>query len=627
MSISGVKITAAELESGVATVRAALKTIPTSPGVYRMLDAKGAVLYVGKALNLKNRVTSYTRATQLRERLMRMVSMTRQMEIVTTASEADALLLEANYIKRMKPRFNILLRDDKSYPWIMLSGNHPFPQVSKQRGKPKKDVTYWGPFASAWSVNQTLNLIQKSFLLRPCSDSEMATRTRPCLLYQIKRCSAPCVDRIAQDDYRALVDEVRQFLSGKSTHLRETLATEMAEAAEAQDYERAAMIRDRIRAFSGLQDSSVINPASLHDADIFAIWQDADQCCVEVFFIRAGRNNGNRALFPAQTDEESGEDILSAFLLQFYDSKPPPELILLNQPLSEPALVASALSKAAGHRVEIMVPQRGEKRSVVLHAEQNAREALGRRLAESAGTQHLLSETARVFHLETPPERIEVYDNSHISGRHAYGVMIVGGPEGFHRRDYRKFSIKSVLTPGDDYAMMREVMERRFRKTNDAEANRKYARMPDILLIDGGQGQYNIVKKVLDELGVEGVKLVSIAKGPNRDAGREWFFTDDQPPFQLPEKDPVLYYLQRLRDEAHRFAITTHRASRSGAIRKSELDRIEGIGPVRKKALLAHFGSARAVKQAGLTELTQAKGINMEMARLVFSHFHPDTEI
>lgn len=627
MSISGVKISSSELERGVKVIRAALRTIPTSPGVYRMLDAKGAVLYVGKALNLKNRVTSYSRSTQLPERLARMVSMTHLVEIVTTSSEADALLLEANYIKRMKPRFNILLRDDKTYPWIMLSENHPFPQVSKQRGKPKKGVTYWGPFASAWSVNQTLNLVQKSFLLRSCSDSEMAIRTRPCLLYQIKRCSAPCVGRITQDDYRVLVEEVRLFLSGKNTHLRDSLAQEMSDAAQTQDFERAAMVRDRIRAFSGLQDSGVINPASLHDADIFAIWQDAGQCCVEVFFIRAGRNNGNRALFPAQADEESPENILSAFLLQFYDSKPAPDLILLSQPISESALVASALSQTAGHRVEILVPQRGEKRNVVLHAEQNAREALGRRLAESAGTQHLLEETARVFRLDTSPERIEVYDNSHISGRHAYGVMIVGGPEGFHRRDYRKFSIKSILTPGDDYAMMREVMERRFRRTNDAESSRKYTRMPDILLIDGGQGQYNIVKKVLEELGVKGVKLVSIAKGPDRDAGREWFFTDDQPPFQLPEKDPVLYYLQRLRDEAHRFAITTHRASRSGAIRKSELDLIEGIGPVRKKALLAHFGSARAVKQAGLAELTQARGINLETARLIFSHFHPNAEV
>ncbi|TLU73915.1 excinuclease ABC subunit UvrC [Lichenicoccus roseus] len=626
------------LPPGVAAIERALLTMPLAPGVYRMLDARGGALYVGKARSLKKRVYSYTQVARLPERLRRMVSETVSMEIVTTHTEAEALLLEANLIKRLKPRFNIMLRDDKSYPWLMLSENHAFPQIAKHRGKPTKGASYWGPFASAWAVNQTVTAMQRVFLLRSCADTVFASRTRPCLLHQIKRCSAPCVDRIDKEGYDRLVGQARAFLSGKAGTVQRDLAIEMEQAAEALEFERAAALRDRIRGLTHVQGSGIMNPASIEDADVIALWQAAGQCCVQVFFIRGGRNNGNRAFFPANARDAEAADILGAFIAQFYDDKPPPPLLLLSHELAEAELIGEALSlRLAGagmggrgpRRVELAVPQRGEKRQVLEHAITNAREALERRLAEGAGQAKLLEGVATLFGLETSPERIETYDNSHIMGTNAYGVMVVAGPEGFTKNAYRKYSIRGPIAPGDDFAMMREVLERRFgRALKEQEEARleggSGARTdwPDLLLIDGGAGQYSAVRSVLDDLGVTDVKLVAIAKGPDRDAGREWFHTGDAPPFQLPPRDAVLYYLQRLRDEAHRFAITTHRAGRSKAISKSELDDIPGIGSARKRALLNHFGSARGVKQAGLVDLEAAPGISREMARTVYGHFH-----
>ncbi len=610
--------------SGVGVIERALQTMPLSPGVYRMLDAKGDALYVGKARALRKRVHAYTQLGRLPERLRRMVSETASMEIVTTHTEAEALLLEANLIKRLKPRFNILLRDDKTYPWLMMTDGHAFPQITKHRGKPSKGASYWGPFASAWAVNQTVTAMQRVFLLRSCSDSVFNTRTRPCLLHQIKRCSAPCVDRIDKAGYDRLVAQARAFLSGKAGSVQAALAAEMEQASASMEFERAAALRDRIRGLTHVQGTGIINPASIEDADIVAIHQAAGQACVQVFFIRGGRNNGNRAFFPANTKGEEAAEVLSAFIAQFYDDKPPPPLLLTNVAVAEPALIEEALSLKADRKVELLVPQRGEKRAVVEHAVTNAREALERKLAEGAGQARLLDGVAALFGLPAPPERIETYDNSHIMGTNAYGVMVVAGPEGFIKQAYRKYAIRGPITPGDDFAMMREVLERRFGRALREQAANPEARTdwPDLLLIDGGLGQYGAVRQVLDDLGVTDVKLVAIAKGPDRDAGREWFHTGDAPPFQLPPRDPVLYYLQRLRDEAHRFAITTHRAGRSKAIVRSELDEIPGIGPLRKRALLNHFGSARGVKQAGLVDLENAPGISRETARSIYGHFH-----
>jgi excinuclease ABC subunit C len=608
-------------------IEAALTTMPTAPGVYRMLDTKGDALYVGKARNLKKRVAAYTQPARLPERIWRMVAQTMAMEIVTTHTEAEALLLEANLIKRLKPRYNIVLRDDKSYPWLMLTEDHAFPQIAKHRGTQATGRSYWGPFASAWAVNQTVTAMQRVFLLRSCADTVFANRTRPCLLYQIRRCSAPCVGRIEAADYAKLVAQARAFLAGKAATVQQDLAAEMERAAEALEFERAAAVRDRIRGLTHVQGSGVINPASLTDADIIAAWQIGGQTCVQVFFVRGGRNNGNRAFFPAHAKAEEAPAVLAAFIAQFYDDKPPPALILSNHTLPEEALITEALSLKAGRRVELAVPMRGEKRAVVQHAETNAREALERRLAESAGQARLLDAVADMFALSTPPVRIEVYDNSHIMGTNPYGVMIVAGREGFAKSAYRKYSIRGPIAPGDDFAMMREMLERRFGRAlrERAEGESGTAELPlwpDLVLIDGGAGQLSAVRTVLDDLGVIDVKLVAIAKGPDRDAGREWFHTDGRPPFQLPPRDPVLYYLQRLRDEAHRFAISTHRAGRSKALVTSELDEIPGIGAARKRALLNHFGSARGVKQAGLTDLEAAPGINRATAKLVYAHFH-----
>ena len=609
---------------GVSVIEAALATMPANPGVYRMLDSKGEALYVGKARNLARRVTAYTQPVRLDERLRRMVNETVAMEVITTHTEAEALLLEANLIKRLKPRFNIVLRDDKSYPWLMLTEDHPYPQIAKHRGAQVRKGSYYGPFASAWAVNQTVNAMQRVFLLRSCADTVFSTRTRPCLLFQIKRCSAPCVGRIEPAAYAKLVGQAKAFLSGKSATVQQELAAEMEQAAETLEFERAAAARDRIRALTFVQGNDVVNPASLTDADVIAAWQTAGQTCVQVFFVRGGRNNGNRAFFPTHTKAEEAPQVLAAFIAQFYDDKPPPPVLLINHTVPEQELVAEALTLKAGRKVEIAVPQRGEKRAVVEHAETNAREALERKLAESAGQAKLLEGAAQLFGLPATPERIEVYDNSHIMGTNPYGVMIVAGPEGFTKAAYRKFGIRGPLAPGDDFGMMREVLTRRFSRALKEQAEGAPAGdWPDIVLIDGGAGQLSAARDVLAELGVDDVKLIAIAKGPDRDAGREWFHTDGMAPFQLPPRDPVLYFLQRLRDEAHRFAITTHRAGRSKAIRVSELDEIQGIGAARKRALLNHFGSARGVKMAGLGDLEAAPGISHETARRVYAHFHP----
>jgi excinuclease ABC subunit C len=608
---------------GVEIIERALATMPGNPGVYRMLDLKGDALYVGKARNLKKRVTSYTQLARLPERLRRMVADTAAMEIVTTHTEAEALLLEANLIKRLKPRFNIVLRDDKSYPWLMLTEDHPFPQITKHRGAQTRQGSYWGPFASAWSVNQTVQALQRVFLLRACADTVFANRTRPCLLYQIKRCSAPCVGRISEADYKLLVDQAKAFLSGKSGAVQKELAAAMEEASHQLEFERAAAIRDRIRGLSHVQGSDVINPASLTDADVIALHQEAGLSCVQVFFIRGGRNNGNRSFYPAQAKGDEAGAVLAAFIAQFYDDKPPPPLILLNHEPEEMALLGEALSLKAERKVTLQVPQRGEKHDVVRHAETNAREALERKLAESAGQGKLLAAVGELFGLPETPARIETYDNSHIMGSSAYGVMVAAGPEGFDKSAYRKFAIRSVLTPGDDFAMMREVLQRRFGRALAENPDRDDPHWPDLVLIDGGAGQLSATQAVMEELGVADIPLVAIAKGPDRDAGREWFFTPGREPFQLPPRDPVLYFLQRLRDEAHRFAITTHRHARSKKLTTSELDDVPGIGAARKKALLMHFGSARGVKGAGLKDLEAVDGINRATARAIYAHFHP----
>ena len=612
-----------DIEPGVGVIERALQTMPVSPGVYRMLDKQGDALYVGKARHLKKRVTSYTQIARLPERLRLMVSQTASMEIVTTHTEAEALLLEANLIKRLKPRFNIVLRDDKSYPWLMLTEESPFPQIAKFRGTQVKGRSYWGPFASAWAVNQTVVAMERVFLLRSCADTVFRNRSRPCLLHQIKRCSAPCVGRIDQADYAKLVAQAKAFLQGRAAHVQAELAAEMEAAADNREFERAAAARDRIRALTHVQGTGVVNPASLEDADVIAAWQTAGQTCVQVFFVRGGRNNGNRAFYPSHARHEEPGDVLEAFIAQFYDDKPPPPLLLLSHELPQAELMTEALCLKAHRKVELTIPQRGEKRAVVDHAVTNAREALERKLAEGAGQAKLLEGVAQLFELGGPPERIECYDNSHIMGTNPYGVMIVFGPEGPLKTAYRKFAIRSAIAPGDDFAMMREVLERRFGRALKEQAEGTESSWPDLVLIDGGAGQLSAARGILTDLGVQDVKLVGIAKGPDRDAGREWFHIEGRDPFQLPPRDPVLYYLQRVRDEAHRFAITTHRAGRAKSLVTSELDEIDGVGTARKRALLNHFGSTRGVKQAGLNDLEAVPGINRETARRVYAHFHP----
>ena len=612
---------------GLAVLEAALPTLPTSPGVYRMLDEKGEALYVGKARSLRKRVTSYTQLGRLPERLRRMVFETRSLEVVTTASEAEALLLEANFIKRFRPRFNIVLRDDKSYPWLVITEDHPFPQIAKHRGERRKGASYWGPFASVWAVNQTINALQRVFLLRSCRDTVFDTRTRPCLLYQIKRCSAPCVDRISEADYAALVAEAKQFLSGETPSIQKRLAAEMEAAAAELQFERAAALRDRIRGLTHIQGKDRVNLDGMGDADVIALHQAAGQSCVQVFFFRGGRNNGNRAFFLSHAkQEQSAEEVMGAFLGQLYEDLPPPPLLLLSHDPPEAGLIAEALAIKAGRRVELRRPQRGEKHEALEHAATNAREALERRMAEGTAQAALLEGTAALFNLPGAPERIEIYDNSHIQGANAYGVMVVAGPSGFMKQGYRKFAIKTAAT-NDDFAMMREVFERRFGRALREDPARAGEDWPDLVLIDGGAGQLSAAREIMAGLGLDDLPLVAVAKGPDRDAGREWFHMAGREPFQLPPRDPVLFYLQRLRDEAHRFAISTHRAGRSKALTRSELDEVPGVGAAMKRKLLNHFGSARGVRQAGLADLEACPGVGPALAKRIHEHFHPSAAL
>ncbi len=610
------------IAAGAEAIRAALRHVPASPGVYRMLDKKGDALYVGKARNLKSRVQNYVHVAGLSNRLRRMVAETAALEIVITATEAEALLLECNMIKRLMPRFNVLLRDDKSFPFIHLTAGHPFPQLTKFRGARDKGGAYFGPFASAGAVNRTLITLQKAFLLRSCSDSIFANRVRPCLLYQIKRCSAPCVGRISEQEYKGLLDEAQAFLSGRSHDVQQRLAREMDRAAEALDFEAAAVIRDRIRALSLVQGHQDIHVAGVTDADVIAAYQAGGQTCIQVFFFRGGQNWGNRAYFPSHDRQLAVEEVLAAFVGQFYDNRPKPPLILLSHELAEQALVAEALS-LGGPRVRLAVPKRGDKKKLLDRIAATAREALGRRLADSASQRQLLDGVAAAFGLDAAPERIEVYDNSHIQGTNAVGAMIVAGPDGLIKGAYRKFNIKTAAG-SDDFDMMREVLRRRFGRALREDPERERGAWPDLVLIDGGQGQLNAARAVLEELGIDGVTIVGIAKGPDRNAGRERFFLPGRPPFSLEPRDPVLYFLQRLRDEAHRFAIGSHRARRTKALGHSPLDAIAGIGARRKQALLRHFGSARAVARAGLAEIARVDGISTAVAKKVYDHFHGD---
>ncbi|WP_245593550.1 excinuclease ABC subunit UvrC [Azospirillum halopraeferens] len=615
----------ADLARGVEVIRDHLKTLPATPGVYRMLAGDGAVLYVGKAKNLKRRVFNYTQVNRLPVRLQRMVSETETMEFVTTHTEVEALLLESNLIKRLMPRYNVLLRDDKSFPYIMITKEGDYPQLLKHRGSRTKDAWYFGPFASGAAVTRTITALQRAFMLRNCADTVFSTRTRPCLQHQIKRCTAPCVGRVSPADYRAQVDQARAFLSGRSSDIQGEMARAMAAAAEALNFETAAQYRDRIRALTAIQAHQDINfEGVVEDADVIAAYADGGSTCVQVFFFRGGRNYGNRAYFPGHDKAAEVEEVLAAFVAQFYENKTAPGLVLVSHDLPEHDLLAEALAVRAGHRVELAVPKRGDKRRIVEHALTNAREAHGRRLAESASQARLLHGVAEVFGLDGPPQRIEVYDNSHVQGAFSIGAMIVAGPDGFVKNAYRKFNIRDEDAAGDDYAMMREVLSRRFGRALKEDPDRARGTWPDLVLIDGGQGQLNAVRDVFAELGIDDVTLVAIAKGPDRDAGRERFFMDGRAPFQLEPRDPVLYFLQRLRDEAHRFAIGTHRARRAKAIGASPMDEIPGIGPARKKALLHHFGSARAVSRAGLADLEAVDGINRAVAKKIYDHFHPD---
>lgn len=638
---AGVKI-AEKAARGIDVIADFVKNLPNGPGVYRMIGDDDEVLYVGKARSLKKRVTSYTRFQGQSNRIIRMIQATVTMEFVTTRTETEALLLEANLIKRLRPRFNVLLRDDKSFPYILLTGDHPISAIAKHRGARKRKGDYYGPFASAGAVNRTINALQKAFLLRNCSDSYYANRSRPCLLYQIKRCAAPCTGEISETGYKELVKEAKNFLTGKSAAVKSDLALAMEQASEELDFEQAAIYRDRLSALSHVQSHQGINPQTVSEADVFAIHQDGGQNCIQVFFFRTGQNWGNRAYFPKADKSLDAGSVLQSFLTQFYDDKPVPAQILLSDAIEERDLLGAALSEKAGRKVEVSIPRRGEKKDLTDHALANAREALGRRLAESSSQSRLLDGIRDTFGLVDRPRRIEVYDNSHIMGTNAVGGMIVSGPGGLAKNHYRKFNIKSEdLAPGDDYGMMREVLKRRFsrllRENSDSkpdygepadpEANPQpdpsdVPSWPDIVFIDGGKGQLSAVRDTLAELGLNDVPLVGIAKGPERDAGREKFFMNGKDSFMLPERDPVLYFIQRLRDEAHRFAIGTHRAKRKKDIAANPLDEIAGIGPTRKRALLRHFGTAKAVSKAGIDDLRAVEGISDSTARLIFDHFH-----
>ncbi|MFO1147298.1 MAG: excinuclease ABC subunit UvrC [Alsobacter sp.] len=658
---------ATRLRVGTAVIQRFCKTLPNAPGVYRMVDGKGDVLYVGKARSLKKRVASYTRGVGHSNRIARMIAETASMEFVTTATETEALLLEANLIKQLKPRFNVLLRDDKSFPYILITADHVSPQLTKHRGARNRQGDYFGPFASVWAVNRTLNALQRAFLLRSCTDSYYENRTRPCLLYQIKRCSGPCTGEIGHVEYARLTAQARDFLRGKSQGVKAALAAEMQRASDDLEFERAARYRDRLAALSAIQATQGINPQGTEEADVFALHEEAGQFCIEVFFFRNYQNWGNRAYFPKADRTTPAAEVLAAFVAQFYDDKPAPRLVLLSHDVDEEALLADALALHAGHKVEVQAPRRGEKRDLVEHAATNAREALARRLADTSSQQKLLAALGQAFGLTCAPRRVEVYDNSHIMGTNAVGAMVVAGPGGFSKPHYRTFNIRSEeLTPGDDFGMMKEVLRRRFSRlmkeaprpageaglegdpgpaaqasgssssafaaqaaaAGEAADQRSTAdpsempAWPDLVLIDGGRGQLDAARQVLGELGLTDVPLVGIAKGPDRDAGRETFFVPGREPFKLAPRDPALYFIQRLRDEAHRFAIGTHRAKRKREFTKSPLDEIPGIGPARKRALLLHFGTAKAISRSSLEDLAKAPGVNAATAKAVYDFFH-----
>lgn len=613
-----------DIEAGVAAIRNVLQTLPTRSGVYLMHDAKGDVLYVGKARSLKQRVANYTQVKGLTKRLQRMIAQTRSMTIVTTNNEAEALLLEAQLIKRYRPAYNVLLRDDKSFPFILLRGDHDFPRVQKHRGARRAPGNYYGPFASAGSVNNTLNALQKLFLLRSCTDGFFKTRDRPCLLYQIKRCSAPCVGRIDKDGYKELVDDCRDFLAGKSTRVQAKLGAQMQAAAENMDFELAALLRDRLKALTFVQGTQAINAEGVGDADVFALACKDGVIGIQAFFIRGGQNWGHRSFFPQHTNDVPEDEVLASFLTQFYEEVPPPKTILLDRELGEGALLGEALGERAGYKVALSVPQRGDRRRLMDQAKRNAIEALERRLAESTTQAKLLREVAELFDLGDPPDRIEIYDNSHIQGSNAVGAMVVAGPEGFRKGQYRKWNIKGNEAATDsDVGMMREVFRRRFARQLEEAPDRDDGTWPDLVLIDGGKPQLNAAKAVLEDLGIEDVCLVGIAKGPHHGReGREVFHLLDGREFQLPVNAPVLFYLQRLRDEVHRFVIGAHRDKRAKAIGASPLDEVPGIGPARKKALLMHFGTGRAVRNASLEDLKKAPGVSAGVAQQVYDFYH-----
>ncbi len=613
-----------DLDGGVAVIREVVATLKPSPGVYRMIDARGDVLYVGKARALKNRVANYVQVDRLPNRLRRMVSLTRTMTIVTTNSEAEALLLEAQLIKRYRPAYNVLLRDDKSFPFILLRSDHTFPRIMKHRGARRAKGNYYGPFASAGSVNVTINALQKLFLLRSCNDGFFARRDRPCLLYQIKRCSAPCVDRITPGDYGELVRQAKDFLGGKSGAVQKEIEVQMAAAAQALDFERAAMMRDRLRAATFIQGSQAINAEGVGNADVFAIAVKGGHVAVQAFFIRGGQNWGHRAFFPSHTEGHDEAEVMTQFMAQFYQDVPPPRLILIDRELPDGDLLAEALAGAAGGKVEISVPQRGDRRRLMEQAQRNANEALDRRMAETGTKAKIFREMAEFLELGDVPDRIEIYDNSHIMGTNAVGAMVVAGPEGFRKGHYRKFNIKRPETePGDDFGMMREVMGRRFARAQEEDPDRDRGVWPDLVLIDGGKGQMTAVRETLEELGIEDVALIAVSKGPDRNAGREHFHFPDGREKLLPLNSQLLFHLQVLRDEAHRFAIGAHRAKRSRAITASPLDDIPGIGPARKRALLLHFGTAGKVRAASLDDLQRAPGVSETVAQTIYDFYHP----
>ncbi|KQZ96490.1 excinuclease ABC subunit C [Mesorhizobium sp. Root157] len=620
---------------GAEVIQTLVKRLPNAPGVYRMMNAVGDVLYVGKARSLKKRVTQYAQGRFHTNRIGRMVRETATMEFVVTRTEIEALLLEANLIKRLRPRFNVLMRDDKSFPYILITDDHASPGIYKHRGARSRQGDYFGPFASAQAVGRTINSLQRAFLLRSCTDSFFENRTRPCLLFQIKRCAAPCTGEISHAGYADLVAEAKDFLSGRSQKVKAEISVAMQQASDELDFERAAIYRDRLAALSHVQSHQGINPQSIDEADVFAIHQEGGQTCIQVFFFRTGQNWGNRAYFPKADPALDAAEVLGSFLAQFYDDKPTPRSVLLSHAVEEQDLLAEALATRAGRKVSLSVPQRGEKKDLTDNALQNAREALGRRLAETSTQTRLLAGFAETFGLEAPPRRIEVYDNSHIMGTNAVGAMVVAGPEGFVKNQYRKFNIRSTdITPGDDFGMMREVMERRFSRllkehgqeqgeATEGEVADGFPAWPDVILIDGGQGQMTAVRKILADLGVEDrVVAIGIAKGQDREAGRERFFAKGKASFTLPVRDPVLYFIQRLRDEAHRFAIGSHRARRKKEMIKNPLDEISGIGPGRKRALLLHFGTAKAVSRAAVEDLKTVEGISERVAQLVYDHFH-----